>query len=304
MISYIGVKIEHKIGGQKTYWLILVSCLIFTFHCSNTAVMYCSIIYVRFKLFFLLFILFVLFVWEKPRGVVCTLRLTERIQLQIITQQTLVFQNIKFKVEFPVSKMATLSLSLSLIVTFVLILHSWKPILILLNFPISEVAKSSSSVVSVWTHSTLMNTPIVHSSVTFWKQPDELQPGSVWWSCLGALRLTNTSPTSSLHCAPASSSPSSSHQHCCHQKLLGGAQAHQYIIACAFPFLSSFFYHLRSPPSHQHYCHLAKLLVIVCHRGKNLHLEEISRYCIHPLHERLTLIQKRVDLCQCVLQRI
>ena len=79
--------------------------------------MYCSIIYVRFQLFFLLFILFVLFVlfvWEKPRGVVCTLRLTERIQLQIITQQTLVFQNIKFKVEFPVSKVANLSSSLKL----------------------------------------------------------------------------------------------------------------------------------------------------------------------------------------------
>ena len=136
----------------------------------------------------------------------------------------------------------------------------------------------------------------------------------------------------------------------CLVKLLGGAQAHQYITnfiialcACFFFFflfssaLSSseaawgrsgspihhcrspstsslrahspsyhhchFLYHLRSLPSHQHlYCHLAKLLVIVCHRGKNLHLEEISRCCIH--HERLTLIQKRVDLCQCALQRI
>ena len=209
MISYIGVKIQHKIGGQKTYWLILVSCLIFTFHCSNTAVMYCSIIYVRFKLFFLLFILFVLFVWEKPRGVVCTLRLTERIQLQIITQQTLVFQNIKFKVEFPVSKMATLSLSLSLIVTFVLILHSWKPILILLNFPISEVAKSSSSVVSVWTHSTLMNTPIVTLS-----------------DFLKAARRVAARQ--------------------CLVKLLGGAQARQYITNFIIALCACFFFFLFS----------------------------------------------------------
>ena len=187
-------------------------------------------------------LLFVLFVWETPRGVVCTLRLTERIQLQLITQQTLVFQNIKFKVESScVSKVANLSSSLKKlnrdICTYSTLMNThivkcsyiWGSKVISkvniiycqrlnsfythehfcptlsgflkaasrvafssscrssrnrllfsktsssrLNFPMSEVPKSyqlySERLHSFYTH---------EHSVTFWKLPDELQPGSV-----------------------------------------------------------------------------------------------------------------------------